>query len=112
MGPRPKIRASFVLGVLVAPLPLLFASVADSMKKADVYAKSGRSRDEEKRAVLQEVQRKHHCRVLKRLAPCALLDPVDEARLSQPELALPEMVRACKGPIASFSRSKVMANAH
>ena len=45
------IRANSALGVLVASLLLFFASVADFMKKADVYAKSGRIGDCKKRAL-------------------------------------------------------------
>ena len=45
------IRANSVLGVLVASLLPFFASVANFMKKADVYAKSGRIGDCEKRTL-------------------------------------------------------------
>ena len=51
MGPQPTICPDFALGVLLAIQLLFFASAADFMKKADVYAKSGRSGDDEKRAL-------------------------------------------------------------
>ena len=51
MGAGPTIHANFVLGVLVAFLLLFFASVTNFMKKADVYAKTGRSGDDEMRAL-------------------------------------------------------------
>ena len=45
------IRANSVLGVLVAFLLLFFATVADFMKKADVFSKNGRIGDGEKRVL-------------------------------------------------------------
>ena len=45
------IRTSSVLGVLVALLLLFFATVTDFMKKADVFSKSGRIGDGEKRVL-------------------------------------------------------------
>ena len=45
------IRANSVLGVLVAFLLLFFATVTDFIKKADVFSKSGRIGDGEKRVL-------------------------------------------------------------
>jgi len=44
-------RANSVLGVLVTFLLLFFATVTDLMKKADVFSKTGRIGDNEKRAL-------------------------------------------------------------
>ena len=48
----------------------------------DLERETSLKQDVKYRAVLQEMQRKHHYKVLKTLTPCALLHPVQEVRVA------------------------------